>query len=388
MDSSKKKRLMQTIGNINKKFGPNAVMVASDAAKQGFLTKRKIKTPSIEVNEMLSGGFAGIVELYGPTGSGKTSLAIETIAYNQQQDPEFVAAWLETEGSVTEDILASHNVDMDRLIYWRQEDVGSAESALDISRAFIASGDIDMMVVNSVAGLAPKTETEDDLEKQNIALIARLLSKYFRVITGQASKNNITILFINQVRDNVGAMYGGPISTGGKALGFYASQRIFMNQNKLEATDPLKKEDGIKIGCISKKNRFCTNGNPFTKCVYYATYLNGIDSIIPIPAMLISKNIIKQSGSWLSYEENGKVATIAGVTCKWQGKNNFVNELRSNDALKAVFLGKLDGSIAVAQTDEEIAEAQREEKELEKVFDDIEKQEEAEDINRILQENQ
>lgn len=388
MDSSKKKRLMQTIGNINKKFGPNAVMVASDAAKQGFLTKRKIKTPSIEVNEMLSGGFAGIVELYGPTGSGKTSLAIETIAYNQQQDPEFVAAWLETEGSVTEDILASHNVDMDRLIYWRQEDVGSAESALDISRAFIASGDIDMMVVNSVAGLAPKTETEDDLEKQNIALIARLLSKYFRVITGQASKNNITILFINQVRDNVGAMYGGPISTGGKALGFYASQRIFMNQNKLEATDPLKKEDGIKIGCISKKNRFCTNGNPFTKCVYYATYLNGIDSIIPIPAMLISKNIIKQSGSWLSYEENGKVAIIAGVTCKWQGKNNFVNELRSNDALKAIFLGKLDGSIAVAQTDEEIAEAQREEKELEKAFDDIEKQEEAEDINRILQENQ
>lgn len=385
--AEKKKNLMKTINGINKRFGANSVMLASDAAKQGLLTKRRIKTPSLEINDMLSGGFTGIVELYGPTGSGKTSLAIETIAHNQKEDPEFIAAWLETEGSVTEEILQKHGVDMERLVYWRQEDVGNAESALDISRAIIAGGDIDMMVINSVAGLAPKTETEDDLDKQNIALVARLLSKYFRVITGQASKNNVTILFINQVRDNVGAMYGGPTTTGGKALGFYASQRVFMNQNKLEASDPIKKEEGMKIGCISKKNRFCLNGDPFTKCVYYVTYVNGIDSIVPIPAMLISKGIIKQSGSWLSYEENGKIASVEGVMCKWQGKNNFIDALRTNEAFKTFFVGKLD-NLSVRQTDEEIAETEREEKELAKEFEEIEKQEEAADIDRVLQENE
>ena len=114
-----------------------------------------------------------------------------------------------------------------------------------------------MMVVNSVAGLSPKTEVTDDLEKQNIALTARLLSKFFRVANGIASKNKITMVFINQIRDNVGQMFGDTTTTtGGKALAFYASQRIKMNKNKIMAADPIKEEEGVKISCIIHKNRF------------------------------------------------------------------------------------------------------------------------------------
>lgn len=217
MDKEKMKRLQASMAQINKRYGANTVMKASDAAAQGKLTKKVIPTPSLELNDALHcGGFSGIVELYGPNSSGKTSLAIDTIVKNQKLDPDFAVAWLETEGSVTEEILKDHGVDLDRLFFWRQEDVGNAENALDIERGFIVAGDIDLIVVNSVAGLTPKTETEDDLEKQNIALTARLLSKFFRVATGAASKGDVTLLFINQIRDNVGVMFGDTTTTTGR----------------------------------------------------------------------------------------------------------------------------------------------------------------------------
>ena len=209
MDKDKQKRLQASMNAINKKFGADTVMNVAEAVKQGKLDKKIIATPSLELNDALHcGGMGGIVELYGPNSSGKTSLAMDTIVDEQKKDPDFVAAWLETEASITPDILRDHGIDLSRLIFWQQEDVGSAESALDVARGFITAGDIDMLVVNSIAGLCPKVETEGDLEKQNMALTARLLSKFFRVANGLASKNKITMVFINQTRDNIGVMYG------------------------------------------------------------------------------------------------------------------------------------------------------------------------------------
>lgn len=392
MDKEKMKRLQASIAQINKRYGANTVMKASDAVAQGKLTKRIIPTPSLELNNALHcGGLVGIVELYGAAGSGKTSLAIDTIVKNQREDENFVAAWLETEGSVTEQILADHGVDLDRLIYWRQEDVGNAENALDIARGFIVGGDIDFMVVNSIAGLCPKVESEDDLEKANIALVARLLSKYFRVATGIASKNNITLLFINQVRDNVGQMFGDvAISTGGKALGFYSSQRIKMNRNKVMAADPIKEEDGVKISCIIHKNRFAGKNNPFTKCVYYATYANGIDSIIPMPQMLLDAGIMRQAGAWWYYEdEQGQLITIDGIVGKFNSKNAFLNILRSNKAWYDEMLNKLsrNNSTISVQSAEEIAAIEKENEEINALMDSVTRQEAADEIEEVLNNN-
>lgn len=388
MDKEKMKRLEKTMAGIQKKFGDRSVMKASEAAAKGYLTKRRIKTPSLELNDMLHGGFAGIVELFGPTGSGKTSLAIEVIALAQQEDPNFFAAWLETEGSVTEEILADHGVDLNRLAFWNQEDVGNAESALDIARAFINDGDIDLLVVNSVAGLAPKTEIEDDLEKQNIALTARMLSKFFRVSNGPISKNDITVIFINQIRDAVGVMFGDPTTTtGGKALGFYASQRVKMNRNKIQAGDPIKEEDGIKISCISWKNRFAGKHNPYTKCVYYATYAHGIDSVIALPQMLLNAGIVRQAGAWWYYEDaQGNLIEHNGYKCKWKSKNDFLNTLRGDDGLREMLMSKLDG-LADNQTQDEINKIQEQDKKLAEEYEQIERLEEADEIQQILQQN-
>lgn len=206
MDKDKQKALDGALGKINKKFGAGTVTKASEAEEK--LTKRVIKTPSIEFNNMLGSGIKGHIELFGEPGSGKTSLAIETLAYNQKLDPNFVGAWLETEGSVTKEILALHGVDLNRLVYWNQDDVDNAESALDIVRSLVSSGAIDVAIINSVAGLSPKVEGEDDLEKQQIGVLAKLMSKFLRVITGAANKKKVSIIFINQVRDKIGVMFG------------------------------------------------------------------------------------------------------------------------------------------------------------------------------------
>lgn len=334
MDKDKKSKLDSVLKGINKKFGLNTVMKGSEAVKSGVLEKRVIRTPSLELNDALGGGFCKIVELYGPQSSGKTSLAIETIVQMQKDDKDAVAAWLETEESITKEILELHGVDLERLVYWSQKDVGNAENALDVARALISSGTINMMVVNSVAGLAPKTEIEDDLDKQNIALVARLLAKFFRVITGVSSKNNVTIIFINQLRDNVGSLYGNPtVTTGGKALGFYASQRVQMQSVKIKKEDPVTENDWIKISNKVTKNRFSGNKNPAKSCTYYARYDTGIDSIVPLPDFLLEDGIVRQSGAWWYYEKDGQVVNYHGIECKWKSRSDFVNCLRNNNNL-------------------------------------------------------
>ena len=353
--NEKQKALDEALGKINKKFGVGTVTKASEAEDK--LIKRTIKTPSIEFNNMLGGGMKSFIELYGPPSSGKTSMAIETLAYNQKMDPEFIGAWLETEGSVTKEILELHGVDLNRLVYWNQEDVDNAESALDVIRSLVSSGAVDLVIINSIAGLAPKVETEDDLEKQNIALVARLLSKFFRVITGPANKNKVTMVFINQVRDKVGTMFGNPeTTTGGRAIPFYMSQRVRMNSIKIMASDPIKDTEGVKISCIVQKNRF---GYPGAKTTYYANYKTGIDNIVVLPTLLQEAGIVRQAGAWWYYEdENKQPLTVGGIECKFNSKNDFLDALRNNDVLREELMSKLDNVNLKTESvsDEEMAE--------------------------------
>ena len=367
VSKEKQKLLDEAMGKINKKFGAGTVTKATDAGEK--LQKRIIKTPSLEFNKMLYGGLGNIVELYGPESSGKTSLAIETLAMAQKEDSNFVGAWLETESSVTKEILESHGVDLSRLVYWDQQDVSNAENALDVIRSLVTSGAVDMVIVNSVAGLAPKVETEDNLDKQNIALVARLLSKFFRVITGIAAKNKVTMIFINQVRDKVGVMFGNPETTGGgRALAFYSSIRVRMNSLKIDKTDPILDTEGVKISCIVRKNRFAGKHNPFTKCTYYAKYDGGIDNIVILPTLLSDAGIMRQAGAWWYYEdENKNILTVNGMECKFKSKNAFIDALRDNEVLLKELTQKLDETElgVTTVTEEELAEIDAENKAIE-----------------------
>ena len=177
-------------------------------------------------------------------------------------------------------------------------------------------------------------------------------------------------------------------TTGGKALSFYASQRIKMNRNKIVKEDPIDETKGVKISCIIHKNRFAGKNNPFTKCIYYATYENGIDSICCLPAMLAEADVVRQAGSYFYYEDHsGEVITIDGVLCKFKSKGSFTDALRKSDILKQALIKEL-GSLAKSQTQEEIKAAQHEAALIESEIVEIEREDEAADINEILESNQ
>lgn len=203
---------------VNKKS--TTIGFASDKTEE--LSLKYIQTPSHLFNAMLGGGLGRgrLVEVFGESGSGKTSLAIQTLAYNQSINPDFVAGWFETEGSIDLETLEMFGVDLDRLVFWDQTEV-TAEKGLEILRRFAASGEFDMIVVNSVSGLCPSAEYEEDLEKAHVALLARLMSKLMRVLTSAAYRTQTTVVFINQLRTDVNAgKYQNPNVTSGKKFAF------------------------------------------------------------------------------------------------------------------------------------------------------------------------
>ena len=386
ISKEKKKSLDSVMAKINKRFGDGAVSTVTNIKEK--LTIKRIKTPSRELNAMLYGGLAKgkIIEIFGPEGSGKTQLTIETIALEQKNDQDLVVGWVETEGSIDIEDLKMHGVDTDRLVYVSQEEVGNAENALDIVRALVASGEVKMIVCNSVAGLCPTVEATEDLGKQQMALVARLLSKFFRVITGSASKNECTIIFINQLRANVGNMYKPETTTGGVALQFYASQRIRLGKVTIKAEDPVDKETYMKVSCITHKNRFAEGHNPYTSCNYYVKYGVGIDSDACLPTFLSDAGIVRKAGAYWYYEdENGEPYVVNGMECKFKSKQHFVDALNENPVLKEELIAKLEGTYTPSTlSDEEIQEIQQENADNEKLMSTMEREVISEEIAEEL----
>ena len=178
-------------------------------------------------------------------------------------------------------------------------------------------------------------------------------------------------------------------TTGGKALAFYASQRIRMSQKKIMAGDPIKEEEGVKIGCIVKKNRFEGKHNPFTKCDYYATFENGIDSVVPLPTLLLNNGIMRNAGAWWYYEdEQGQLITIDGIPGKFKSKAAFLEVLRTNEAWYNEMLNKLNGGLSSDQDDTEMQEIEQENTEINDLMDEVLRTEEAADIANVLDSNE
>lgn len=379
IDKTKKKNIDALIGKINKKFGANAIATLKDVEEQ--LTVKYYKTPSHEVNAMLGGGIGKgkIVELYGQPSSGKTSMALEIIA-KAQQDPNFMAAWIETEASIDPEYLKYFGIDLDRLVIIQQSEELQAEACMDIIRSLVNSGEFGIICLNSVAALTPKKEVEDELEKQNIALTARLLSKFLRITTGSLATSNTSLILINQVRTNLNSMYSLATTTGGMAIPFYATQRIEMKKERVMAGDPIKEDEGVKVRCKVVKNRLA-KGNPYKICNYYALYGKGIDGTSELGTVLVREEILRKSGAWIRYEdESGDILQVktedGDVVGKWNGNSAFVNFLRESPMAREYFEKLLDeklatGKVGVSISEEEIAE-------IEKVNENIELEEDSE----------
>ena len=302
----KLKALQAAMSKIEKDFGKGSIMRMGD---EEVVHVDVIPTGSIGLNAALGvGGYpkGRIIEIYGPESSGKTTLAIHAIAECQKAGG--IAAFIDAEHAFDRFYAEHLGVDIDNL-YISQPDNG--EQALEIADQLIRSSAIDIIVLDSVAALTPKKEIEGDMGDSAVGLQARLMSQALRKLTSTIAKTNTTCIFINQLREKIGVMFGSPeTTTGGNALKFYASVRIDIRKK-----DTLKDGD-TPIGNLVKvkivKNKVAP---PFRNTTFEITFGEGISRVAEIVDLGVEHNIIKKSGSWFSYGDSklgqGRDATKA-----------------------------------------------------------------------------
>ncbi len=318
----KLKALQLAMDKIEKDHGKGTIMKMGDHRVEEV---QVIPTGSVGLNIALGvGGYprGRVIEIFGPESSGKTTLAIHAIAEAQKQGG--IAAIIDAEHAFDRFYAEKLGVDIDNLLISQPD---SGEQALEIADQLIRSSAVDIVVVDSVAALTPKAELEGDMGDNKVGLQARLMSQALRKLTATISKTNTTCIFINQLREKIGVMFGNPeTTTGGNALKFYASVRL-----DIRRTGQLKDGDEI-IGSQTRvkvvKNKVAP---PFRKAEFDIMYGEGISRTGEIVDLGVEYGIIKKSGSWFSY----------GDTKLAQGRDAVKNVLRENPELAAELEAKI-----------------------------------------------
>ena len=331
-NTEKKKALEAAMSQIEKQFGKGSVM------KLGEFKAMEIEAiPTGALSLDIALGIGGvprgrIIEVFGPESSGKTTLALHIVAEAQKMGGE--AAFIDAEHALDPVYAKKLGVDIDNLIV-SQPDTG--EQALEITESLIRSGALDVIVVDSVAALVPKAEIDGDMGDSHMGLQARLMSQALRKLAGAINKTKTVLIFINQLREKIGVMFGNPeTTTGGRALKFYASVRLDIRKIENIKQDGEVKGNRVRVKVI--KNKVAP---PFREAEFDIVYGEGISKAGNILDMAVNMDIIEKSGSWFSYDGN-RIG---------QGRENVKKYLKENPEILADVEQKVRANFAKAFQD-------------------------------------
>lgn len=296
-NEDKKKALNKALHNIDKEFGKGAIMRMGDKANTNIKT---LSTGVLSVDIALGvGGLprGRVTEIFGPESSGKTTLALQAVAEAQKNG--YTAAYIDAENALDPSYAKNLGVNLDELLISQP---GGGEEGLEIANKLVESGAIDIVVIDSVAALVPRAEIEGEIGDNHVGLQARLMSQALRKMTSAIYQNHVVVIFINQLREKVGVMFGSPETTpGGRALKFYASVRLDVRRTQAVKDGKDQIGNGVRIKVVKNKV-----ASPFKKVETVMSYGYGIrknDDMLAI-AVNAPYEVIKKSGSWYSYNDD------------------------------------------------------------------------------------
>ncbi|MDM8333175.1 recombinase RecA [Limosilactobacillus panis] len=341
MADQRKAALDIALKKIEKNFGKGSIMRMGDAADMKIAT---VSSGSLAIDKALGvGGYprGRIVEIYGPESSGKTTVALHAVAEVQRQGG--TAAYIDAENALDPQYAEALGVDVDNLLL-SQPDTG--EEGLAIADALIASGAVDLVVIDSVAALVPQAEIDGDMGDAHVGLQARLMSQALRKLSGEINKTKTIAIFINQIREKVGVMFGNPeTTTGGRALKFYSTIRMEIRRAEQikDGTDVIGNKARVKI----VKNKVAP---PFKRCEVDIMYGEGISKTGELLDMAVDKDLVNKSGAWYSYG-NERIGQGRENAKKWLAEHpDSMSELM-NKVRVAYGMKPLDGGDDQAAAD-------------------------------------
>ena len=332
MDDKKNLMLEETIKQIEKQYGKGSVMRLGDRAN---VDVDAISSGSISIDAALGvGGYpkGRIIEIYGPESSGKTTLALHAIAEVQKRGGK--AAFIDAENAIDPRYAKALGVNIDELVLSQPD---SGEQALEITEMLIKSGAIDLVVIDSVAALVPQAELDGEMSDASVGLQARLMSKAMRKLAGVMNRSECTAIFINQLREKIGVMFGNPETTaGGKALKFYASIRIDIRRGEAikNGTDVIGNKVTVKV----VKNKVAP---PFKIAQVEIMYGTGLSRLGELIDLSVENDIIQKSGSWMSYKSE-KIG---------QGREAVKAYLEANPVIADTIMGELKAKLLLDTDD-------------------------------------
>lgn len=325
----KMKALENALTQLNKTYGKGAVMKFSDAA--AIQNLQVITTGNLQLDLALGvGGLprGRVVEIFGPESSGKTTVALHCVA--EAQKAGGVAAFIDAEHALDPQYARKLGVDIDNL-YISQPDTG--EQALEICEALVRSGAVDIVVVDSVAALVPKAEIEGEMGDSHVGLQARLMSQALRKLVGLCYKQDCTVIFINQLRQKIGVMFGSPeTTTGGNALKFYSSIRLDVRRKGSQKDGAVVTANRVRVKVA--KNKMAP---PFLEAEFDIVFGEGINRTLDLLEAAEAAGLIEKSGSWLSF----------GGEQLGQGRDQADRRIRADDNLRAALESAVRGSSTV-----------------------------------------